>query len=284
MAQSIKRLWLIAGIVLISAIPASAQIAEVPALTGLQIPESDFSQWHTEKLPGFLTFGTSECSEMPGSEPLCWDCGNPAFSTSGSKKWPTQRVVLPDGSTAAMLKTRKVVGVIASGNLFTGRIMRNMGLKELLTFTNDGNKLIDWGIPYKLRPRGYRIKFSYDGLGDECSVTALLENHEKDETGKTIRHIIATALYIGKTDSENQTSCPTKISEKDTNGLRTLEVLFVYGERPEGAFPLPDGTDQVSADTEVTHVNVIIASSARGDYFKGVKNATLIVKDFELLY
>lgn len=273
-----------AGIFLIPAFSVSAQIADVPAITGLQIPESDFSQWHTEKLPGFLTLGTSECTEMPGTEPLCWDCGNPAFSTSGSRKWPTQRVVLPDGSTAAMLRTRKVVGVIASGNLFTGRIMRNMGLNELLTFTNDGNKLIDWGIPYTLRPKGYRIKFSYDGLGDQCSITALLENHEKDEKGKTIRHYIATAIYIGKTDYENETSCPTTISEPDENGLRTLEVSFIYGERPEGAFPLPDGVDQVSADTEVTHVNVIIASSARGDYFEGVKNATLIVKDFELVY
>ena len=269
---------------LVSAIPASAQIAEVPPLDGLQIPGSDFSQWHTEKLPGFLTFGTSECTEMPGSEPLFWDCGNPPFAASGSKKWPTQRVILPDGSTAAKLQTRKVVGVIASGNLFTGRVMRDMGLKELLTFTSDGNKLINWGIPYKLRPKGYRIKFSYEGLGDECSITALLENHEKDEKGKTIRHYIATALYIGKTDSENQTSCPTTISEPDENGLRTLEVSFIYGERPEGALPLPEGTDQVSADTEVTHINVIIASSARGDYFKGVKNATLIVKDFELIY
>ena len=257
-----------------------------------QIPESDFSQWHTEKIPGFLTFGKRKCTEMPGTAALCWDNGNPAFSASGSKKWPTQRVILPDGSTAAELRTRRVMGVIASGNLFTGRIVRTMGLKQLLGFTGkDGKALIDWGIPFTARPKGFRIKFSYDGLGDECSLVATLENRVYYEEGegkkkkqKVDRKYVATAAYIGKTDSENSTNCPTRISEPDSNGLRTLEVDFLYGEEPSGANPMPDGVTQAGADTEITHVNVVFASSAHGDYFKGVKNACLIVKDFEFLY
>lgn len=252
---------------------------------GYQFPECDFSAWHTERLPGFLTFGTKECSEMPGTAPLCWDNGNPAFSASGSRKWPTLQTTLPDGSTAAQLTTRKVVGVIASGNLFTGRIVRTMGLKQLLGFTSkDGKQLIDWGVPFEARPKGFRVKFSYNGLGDECSLYASLENRSTDENGKPTRDYVATAVYIGTTDAENSTSCPTHISEPDENGLRTLEVDFLYGEQPENASPLPDGVSQLPADTKITHVNTVFASSAHGDYFKGVKNATLIVKDFEFVY
>ncbi|MBQ4379272.1 MAG: PCMD domain-containing protein [Treponema sp.] len=264
----------------------SASVEERP-----QLPESDFSQWHTEKLPGFLTFGKKECSEMPGSSPLCWDCGNPAFSASGSKNWPTRRIILPDGSTAALLTTRKVVGVIASGNLFTGRIVRNMSLAQLLGFTDDGKQLIDWGVPFTGRPKGFRVKFAYDGLGDKCSLVATLENRkeievtEKKKTKKkTERKYVATAAYISRIDFENETACPTRVSEKDENGLRTLEVDFVYGENPEGTNALPEGVVQADSDTEITHVNVVFASSARGDYFEGVKNASLIVKDFEFVY
>ena len=252
---------------------------------GYQLPESDFSQWHTEKLPGFLTFGSKTCSEMPGTSPLCWDNGNPAFSASGSKKWPTLQVTLPDGSVAAKLVTRKVIGVIASGNLFTGRIVRTMGLKQLLGFTDkDGKQLIDWGVPFEARPKGFRVKFSYDGLGDECSLYASLENRSLDEKGKTVRKYVASAAYIGIIDFENNTNCVTRISNPDSNGLRTLEVDFLYGQEPENTNPMPEGVSQAAADEKITHVNVVFASSAHGDYFKGTKNATLIVKDFEFVY
>ena len=255
---------------------------------GYQIPDSDFSLWHTEKNSGFLTVGSVVCTEMPGKEFLCWDNGNPAFSASGSKKWPTSRILLADGTVAAKLTTRKVVGIITSGNLFTGKIARGMSLKQLLSFTKkDGKTLIDWGIPFEARPKGFRVKFLYDGLGDECSIVATLEKHSnysQNDKKILLREYVATAAYFGETDSKNQTNCPTRISEPDENGLRMLEVDFLYGKQPENVNPMPKGVVQVGADETITHVNVIFASSAHGDYFKGVKNATLIVKDFEFVY
>jgi len=248
---------------------------------GYQLPESDFTKWHTEKLPGFLTFGSKTCSEMPGSTPICWDNGNPAFSASGSKKWPTKQFVLPDGSIAAELITRKVIGVIASGNLFTGEITRKMGLKQLLGFTDkDGKALIDWGVPFEARPKGIRVKFFYDGLGkDECSIVATLENRNNNQ-----RKYVASASYIGFTDNENECNCITKISDYDENSMRTLEIDFMYGELPEHSNPLPENVIQANANEDITHVNVVFASSAHGDFFKGTKNARLLIKDFEFVY
>ena len=160
-----------------------------------------------------------------------------------------------------------------------------MGLKQLLGFTDkDGKQLIDWGVPFEARPKGFRVKFSYDGLGDECSLYASLENRSLDENGKTVRKYVASAVYIGIIDFENNTNCVTRISNPDSNGLRTLEVDFLYGQEPENTNPMPEGVSQAAADEKITHVNVVFASSAHGDYFKGTKNATLIVKDFEFVY
>ncbi len=248
---------------------------------GYQLPGSDFSKWHTEDVRGFATFGRVSCEEMVGSEKQrIWDNGNPAYSTSGSKTWPTYKVKLNDGSYAAELRTRRIFGIIASGNLFTGRIVRDMSLKQLLGFTDkDGKALIRWGVPFEGRPKGFRVKFKYDGKGDSCTVMATLENHSNKG-----RRFIAAAWYSGKTDFDKSREGVVSISKSDKNGLRTLETKFIYGRPHKNADPFPDGVLQGNADETITHINVVFASSRKGDYFKGVKDASLIVKDFELVY
>lgn len=249
---------------------------------GYQLPGSSFSDWHSEEVPGFITFGHVTCDEMVGKSPdhHIWDNGNPAFSASGSKKWPTKKVKLSDGGYAAMLTTRKVVGVIASGNLFTGRIVRNMSLKQLLGFTDkDGKALIRWGVPFEARPRAFRVKFKYDGLGDSCTVMATLENRKDG-----VRRFVGVAWYSSTSDGDTSKEGVMSISGPDENGLRTLETKFIYGRSHANADPLPEGAMQGGADEPITHVNVVFASSRKGDYFKGKENATLIVKDFRFVY
>ena len=261
------------------AVPSSAQPTFLTNL-GPQLPGSDFSGWHSEQVRGFATFGHVQCDAMVGdSGQTVWDNGNPAFSASGSKNWPTKPVVLADGSVAAELTTRRVVGVIASGNLFTGRIKRELSLAQLLGFTDDGKKLIDWGTPFTARPKGIRLKMAYDGLGDSCTVMATLENRSGGS-----RRYVATAWYSSPNDSDMTREGVRSISARDANGLRTVELSFVYGRPHKGADPLPDGVEQGGADEPVTHVNVVFASSRRGDYFEGTKGARLVVKDFEFLY
>lgn len=247
---------------------------------GYQIPGSDFSRWHSERVAGFITIGTTECDEMPGeSSDSLWDNGNPAYATTGSKKWPTQRIQLPDGTWGAQLITRKILGIIASGNMFTGRIERDMSLKQLLGFTDkNGRALIDWGIPFECKPKGFKVKFSYDGKGDECSLIATLEN--RTDGG---RRCIASAGFIGDADTEFSTPACT-ISAPDNNGLRTLEAFFVGGDALASSGLLAAGDVMGAYDEPATHVNVVFASSAKGDEFKGVKDATLIIKDFAFIF
>lgn len=248
---------------------------------GYQLPESNFDNWHNEVISGFITLGRVECDDMVGGEnQTTWDNGNPAYSASGSKNWPTKKVKLKDGSYAAELTTRSVIGVIASGNLFTGRIVRNMSLKQLLGFTSkDGKALIEWGVPFEARPRGIRVKFKYEGLGDSCTIMSTLENRSEGE-----RRFVGTAWYSSTSDNDKMKEGVIKISQPDANGLRTLETKFIYGRQHANSDPLPAGVKQGKASEPITHVNVVFASSRKGDYFKGEKNAQLIVKDFEFIY
>lgn len=248
---------------------------------GYQLPDSSFGEWHTERVTGFISIGTRECSEMAGRDASSvWDNGNPAYAATGSRNWPTRRVVLADGSVAAELVTRKAFGVIASGNLFTGRIIRNLSLSELLASTKkDGKELISWGAPFKARPRAIRVKFKYDGLGDTCTISARLENHSQET-----RRYVGVAWYNSDTDNDTGVEGVISISEPDANGLRVLETAFIYGRPHEAADALPADAAYGAGDEDVTHVTVVFASSARGDWFEGVENARLIVKDFEFVY
>jgi len=250
---------------------------------GYQLPYSDLGAWHEETISGFITFGKVKCDEMvePSDANLkIWDNGNPAYAASGSTNWPTQKVKLNDGTYAAELTTRSILGIIASGNLFTGRIERNMSLKQLLGFTSkDGKDLIKWGVPFEARPVGFRVKFKYTGLTDSCTVMSVLENR----TGG-VRRFVGVAWYSATTDNDKTKEGVVSISEPDKNGLRTLETKFIYGKSHANADPFPKGAVQGAGNEQITHINIVFASSRRGDYFKGKKNAQLIIKDFEFVY
>jgi len=250
---------------------------------GYQLPYSDFGTWHQEVISGFATLGRITCDHMVGpanANLRIWDNGNPAFAASGSRNWPTQKVRLNDGTYAAELTTRSILGIIASGNLFTGRMERNMSLRQLMGFTSkDGKDLIEWGVPFEARPTGFRVKFSYTGLTDSCTVMAVLENR----TGG-VRRFVGVAWYSSTTDHDTSREGVVSISEPDRNGLRTLETRFIYGRPHSNADPLPRGAVQGGANEPITHVNVVFASSRRGDFFRGRRNAQLIVKDFEFVY
>ncbi|MDR2962385.1 MAG: PCMD domain-containing protein [Bacteroidales bacterium] len=248
---------------------------------GYQLPGSDFGTWHGESITGFITLGHTQCDDMPGSDKhKIWDCGNPAYAASGSSNWPTKKIKLADGSYAAELTTRSILGIIASGNLFVGRIERNMSLMQLMGFTSkDGKDLIQWGVPFEGRPTAIRVKFKYEGLTDSCTIMAVVENRSEG-----VRKYVGTAWYSATTDHDKSKEGVISISEPDKNGLRTLETKFVYGKAHANGDALPKGA-QIGKGTEaITHVTVVFASSRRGDYFKGQKNARLIVKNFEFVY
>jgi hypothetical protein len=250
---------------------------------GYQLPHSDFGTWHEEVISGFITLGRVRCDGMVGpANPnlRIWDNGNPAYAASGSTNWPTQRIKLNDGTYAAELTTRNILGIVASGNLFTGRMERSMSLRQLMGFTSkDGKELIQWGVPFEARPTAIRVKFKYTGLTDSCTVMAVLENRAGN-----VRRFVGVAWYSATTDNDKSKEGVVSISEPDRNGLRTLETRFIYGRPHTNADPLPDGAVQGAGNEQITHVTVVFASSRRGDFFKGRKNAQLIVKDFEFVY
>ena len=83
--------------------------------------------------------------------------------------------------------------------------------------------------------------------------------------------------------------------------MRTLRLKFRYGTPLENS-PIENSSTfatslqssnksaidnsviQGDGNESVTHIRVVFASSADGNHYKGVKNATLIIDDLKLIY
>ena len=99
-----------------------------------------------------------------------------------------------------------------------------------------------------------------------------------------IRRYVGLAWCNSTTDDDRNVEGVISISESDENGLRALETAFIYGRAHEAADELPSDAVYGTGDEDVTRASVVLASSARGDWFEGVENARLVVKDFEFIY
>ena len=115
--------------------------------------------------------------------------------------------------------------------------------------------------------------------------------------------LVASAWYRSTTDDNTGRENPDviSISDKDENGMRTLRLKFRYGTPLENS-PIENSSTfatslqssnksaidnsliQGEGNESVTHIRVVFASSADGNHYKGVKNATLIIDDLKLIY
>lgn len=250
---------------------------------GYQYPNSDFNVW------------TNGDKDVEGGH---WANGNNSVIEITSK--------YDNVFIGAKMETKSAVGKLASGNLFTG-VFNPKGVVPLfMAGYKNGNELIDFGRPFKGRPEFVELDFTYDGKGDSCDFYVLLENRtsinndglNQYRSSSDVNTLIASAWFRSTSDSE--------ISDPDvvtiiTNsvGTKTLRLKLKYGE-PLTNSPIFDskvfsatlenskGIDnhlvQGNGEEEVTHIRIAMASSAKGDLYKGSVGAVLIVDELRLIY
>ena len=253
---------------------------------GYQIPGSDFNDWKGNDI-------------IPDS---LWGNANTLLTTT--EKYTSGSM------TGAKIATSALLGKTASGSLYTADFNpNNVGTLSMANSSTwpDGNELIDFGKHFNARPEYAEVKFSYDGSGDSCDIYILLESRDGDKNinrgADNENLLVASAWYRSTTDDNTGRENPdvVSISDKDENGMRTLRLKFRYGTPLENS-PIENSSTfatslqssnksaidnsliQGDGNESVTHIRVVFASSADGNHYKGVKNATLIIDDLKLIY
>lgn len=265
---------------------------------GYQYPNSNLETWDTDK-----------------KKPSNWDNGN---QTSGLvKAYMTEPVTMSQSGKAASMKSQTVAGLsFASGNLFIGTFNPKGVGQIAMTGYDDGNELIDFGKPFKARPRYLEVDFKYENNAqDSCDIYIFLENRTRTADngsnvgrGKSdVNTLVASAWYRAKTDNSLDDPDVVSISERNSDGLRHLKLKLKYGQ-PYSNSPIMNvgsGDGKVSAlyagglanskgidnhlvtgdgSQDVTHIRIVAASSADGNHYRGKEGATLVVDNFRLIY
>lgn len=253
---------------------------------GYQYPFSDFNSWADD----YALEGTY------------WDNGNNDFGEITEKYTSNETV----GVKMESKKLGFIVTKFASGNLFTG-VFNPKGVSALnMTGYDNGNELIDFGMPFTGRPEYIEVDFTYSGGGDSCDIYIVLENRTLVENqgmnqyrgSSDVNTLVASAWYRATTDEDLSDPDVVSITTNES-GFKTLRMKLQYGTPLEGS-PIYDtvifsdqlqnskGIDnhlvQGTGEEDVTHIRMAMASSAKGDVYKGTVGATLIVDALRLIY
>lgn len=261
---------------------------------GYQYPGSNFNSWISD------AFGNK--NDVDG-----WDNGN----NDAIAKTKTLTVNENEEIVKMESVDAKIIGIgrFASGNM----LVAYFNPKEVSTFKltqyDDGNELIDFGRPFYARPAYVEFDVKYEGDGDSCDLYVLLENRSRTtnegknqyRTSSDVNTLVASAWYRATTVESTDDPDVVSITDAARSGYKTIRLKFKYGE-PDAASPIynssvfstsllhSEGIDNhlVSTnkpeDFDVTHIRVVMASSAQGQLYKGTVGATLWCDEMRLIY
>lgn len=236
-----------------------------------------------------------------------WDNGNNSFTK--------ELAVSAESGEVLKMQTTKYAGKIASGNTFTAYFNpKNINAISMLSY-KDGNELIDFGRPFYGRPRYVEFDAKYEGKGDSCDLYLLLESRmtangevRTAEEGKNqyrsssdVNTLVASAWYRATTVDSDEDPDVVSIYDAAREGFKTIRMKLSYGIPLENS-PLYQSSVFASGlknsagidnhlektdspdDFKVTHIRIVMASSAEGNVYKGEKDAILLVDGIRLIY
>lgn len=261
---------------------------------GYQYPGSDFNHWVKD------AFGNK--NDIDG-----WDNGNnDALSSTKTLTVNENEQVIKMASIDA-----KILGIgrFASGNMLVAYFNPKNVKSTSMTGYDDGNELIDFGRPFYGRPKYVEFDVKYEGKGDSCDLYVILEHRSRESnegknqyrTSSDVNTMVASVWYRATTvDSEDDPDV-VSITDAKRDGYKTIRMKFKYGEPLEGS-PIFNssvfnsklknsaGIDNHMVQTDspddfdVTHIRVVMASSALGNLYKGTVGATLWADEMRLIY
>lgn len=242
-----------------------------------------------------------------------WGTSNVMAKVAGVVK--TNNTVSPDthkGGRCAKLTTHveslKVLGlvninVLAAGSIFLGDV------HEPITGTKDGPKSINWGIPFKTRPKALRFDYKVQTPGtpnrikqtgfshkstvpgpDYAVAVLLLQKRTEDAAGNiTAKRVGTMVVKYGKSTSGWVENATYTILYGDITGRSDYDAELMglrshdFATNSKGVNVPVKETDWAAASETPTHLMVQFSSSHGGAYV-GTPGNTFWVDNVRLVY
>lgn len=270
---------------------------------GYQYPNSNLEKWTKNK-------------------PDSWDNGNQSVVTitSSTSSYGSTSAHMTTKKAAGVLASGNLF--IGTFNP-KGVPAISLGGDNMLKY-DDGNELIDFGKPFAARPRYMEVDLKYTPKGnDSCDAYIILENRTSTvaadnstcynmgcnvkRSSSDVNTLVASAWFRSNSDSDDSDPDVVSISSPNEFGLRTVRLKLKYGapleKSPimnvgsekgkvsvlyEGALLNSKGIDNhvVVGDGSlpVTHIRIVVASSADGNHYEGSEGSVLIADNIRLIY
>lgn len=227
------------------------------------IPNMNFDSWYKS--------GKTWYPKASASDQTWWDTANQGANVL-SENNPTSPesgfVAVPgSGKNAARLETKSVLGVLAAGNLYTGRFKELQGTTAKL----------DFGVPFTGRPLGLKGYYSY-----APKVIDKAQSPYEHMKGKTD----LMQIYLMLTDWDS----PFAVSSDGTFVSMDDPAIIAFGEivsdvSTDGKYvPFKIKLEYRDRTRTPKHAVIICCASRYGDYFTGAVGSVLYVDEFELIY
>ena len=243
------------------------QLMEYAAPAGNTIPNGD------------LEDSSLSCWTQNNKTAEFWGSGNNTFT----RGLCTQASF--DGGTRAKLQATPAVGVLASGNLFSGLFQ-----KDVLT-----RGVVSFGQPYawKARPKALKLQYYAEHIG----IVDIEKNfgapiHEGDRDKARIMVAIVdwnTRREVGSgTEAPTGTWDPEEMSTLDEGPIIAYGSLFIDqsstgGKMIDVQLPL-NFYDTKAKPSGLYQIVISCSTSAYGDFMAGCKSNVLYVDNFEWVY
>ncbi len=249
-----------------------------------QFPNNSFEHFSLVKDATYYKWYDPACDD-PESREIWWACGNgegkenPGTGTLGLVLTYPDGDDKVDGGWSVRCESKSLAGVLACGNLFTGRFAKIIG-------TTGG--AVNYGRPWTTRPKALRVWYKYQsgvvdiigkkpvgdntqiGDQDRCEIAVSVGNWDYKKMGG----VPDSPVYVNTTDEIYYTSKSQGViafghlvSDRSCDWTQ-IEIPLEYKtltERP-------------------THIIVTCAASYLGDYLTGSSQTRLWVDKMELVY
>jgi len=238
----------------------------------------------------YYVFYDPSCSD-PASQTMWWGSGNGTADVSGSASMGVT-ITVPDsdvkvdGARSVCLQSKSVIGMLAAGNLFTGKFMGLVG-------TSGGR--VAFGRPWTSRPTALKlwVKYSTSTINIIKSTPSGVSISKSDYDRARIQCAIGTWNYRTYGGSKDSPVLVNTTDESTFVNYFTDPSTIAYGEKvimgdssnstdkwQEIVIPL----DYHKESEYPTHIIISCASSYYGDYFTGCDSSRLWIDKMELVY